>query len=187
MKGFPIVGVAGSARYSPFANRKSQIANPRAFSLVEVTLAIGIVSFALVAVLGLLPVGLRSVKNANEQAGAANVLNAIADSLRAATSTNSIDYTCIFSGQTIQYSVGGASLTNAWANLKLDGSQETQADQKRISAVLNITPPTSQMAPGYAVISVAWPAQAGPTWDASTQTWAKAEGSITVGIQFLPP
>jgi type II secretory pathway pseudopilin PulG len=167
--------------------KRFSIANSRAFSLVEVTMSLGIVSFALIAVLGLLPVGLRSVKNANEQAGAANVLNAIADSLRTAGSTDSVLYTNHFSGQTIQYSMGGASLTNTWTNLKLDGSQETAADPKRISAVANITPPASPMTPGYAVISVAWPAQAGPSWNADTQTWTKAEGSLTVGIQFLPP
>lgn len=159
-----------------------------AFSLVEVTLALGIVSFALIAVLGLLPVGLRSVKNANEQAGAANVLNAIADSLRSASSTNSLLYTNSFSGQTIQYSVGGASQTNTWTNLKLDGSQETAAEPKRISAVLNnIKPPANLTTPGRAVISVAWSAQANPTWNASAQTWTKHDGSITAGIQFLPP
>lgn len=168
------------------ANPKSAIPNSPAFSLVEVTLAIGIVSFALIAVLGLLPVGLKSVKNANEQAGAANVLNAIAESVRSATSTNSTLFTNVFSGQTIQYSVGGPSATNGWSDLKLDGSQETASDQKRISAVVNIFPPANLTTNGRAVISVAWPAQANPDWNAGTQTWSKAEGSITTGIQFLP-
>jgi len=157
-----------------------------AFSLVEVTLSIGIVSFALTAVLGLLPVGLKSVKNANEQAGAANVLNAMADSVRLATSTNSTLFTIVFSGQTIQYSVGGPIVTGSYSDLKLDGSRETTTDPKRISAVVNIIPPVNLTTPGRAVISVAWPAQAKPAWNATTQTWSNAEGSITTGIQFLP-
>jgi len=37
-----------------------------AFSLIEVTLALGIVAFALVAILGLVPVALRSAKEATE-------------------------------------------------------------------------------------------------------------------------
>ena len=38
--------------------------NRRAFSLVEVTLALGIISFSLVAVLGLMPVGLTTMRQA---------------------------------------------------------------------------------------------------------------------------
>jgi len=103
---------SASQRYAAVAqieNRKSKINNAFAFSLVEVTLAIGIVSFALIAVLGLLPVGLKSVKNANEQAGAANVLNAIADGLRSASTTNSSNFVGSFGTNQISFSVGGRS------------------------------------------------------------------------------
>jgi uncharacterized protein (TIGR02598 family) len=160
----------------------------RGFSLVEVTLAIGMVSFAMIAVLGLLPVGLTSMKNANEQAGAANVLNAIADSLRSATSTDSTNFVGIFGTNHISFSVGGPAVSLSWNNLKLDGSTESSSDAKRIAAVVNITPPLNLTTPGRAVISVAWPAQnlASSDWNATTQTWSKAEGSITTGIQFLP-
>ena len=159
-----------------------------AFSLVEVTLALGIASFALMAVLGLLPVGLKSVKNANEQAGAANVLNAIAECLRTATSTNSVDFSNTFAGQSIQYSVvPGASTTNvSWTNLTLQGSTETSQSPKRLSAVLSISPPGILTTPGHATVTVAWSAQANPTWNAATQKWTKADGTITSGLQFLP-
>lgn len=168
---------------------QSKIENARAFSLVEVTLALGIVSFALVSVLGLLPVGLRSIKNANEQAGAANVLNAIAASLRAATASpgNPADYASGFSGKPITYSVGSTATNEiSWEDLNLDGSAATAQSPKRLSAILNITAPASLTAPGNAVISVAWSAQANPVWDGTMQTWTKADGSITSGIQFLP-
>ena len=78
------IGKSDLARRGVFPSRVNA-----AFSLVEVTIAVGIVSFCLIAVLGLLPTGLKAVKNANEQAAAANALNAIADTLRTATSTNS--------------------------------------------------------------------------------------------------
>jgi len=158
-----------------------------AFSLIEVTLAIGIVSFALLAVVGLLPVGLRSVKNANEQAAAANVMNAIADALRTASSTDLATFTNSFAGQTISYITNGSATSVTWTNLTLDGSVETAASPKRLSAVLIITPPTSLSAPGRATVSVAWSAQANPTWNPSpSNTWTKSEGSLTSGIQFLP-
>jgi type II secretory pathway pseudopilin PulG len=183
----PIAGGARSALGSPFANRKSEIGNLRAFSLVEVTLALGIVSFALIAVLGLLPVGLKTVKNANEQAGAANVLNAIADGLRRAASTNSVDFSNSFAGQVIQYSIAGGTAPDVkWTDLTLEGLAETEHSPKRLSAVLNITPPGSLAIPGRATVSVAWSAQASPGWDANTQKWTKADGAITSGIQFLP-
>jgi len=174
------------AAVAPIPNPQSPIANVSAFSLVEVTLAIGIVSFALIAVLGLLPVGLKSVKNANEQAGAANVLNAIAESVRSATSTNSVNFTGQFGTNPVGFSVGGSATNVNWSNLKLDGSTESTNDAKRISAVVNIFPPANLTTNGRAVISVAWPSQANPVWNATTQTWSKAEGSITTGIQFLP-
>lgn len=160
-----------------------------AFSLVEVTLALGIVSFALIAVLGLLPVGLKSVKNANEQAGAANVLNAIADCLRNASSTNGVNFSGRFADQNVSYTLGGATPAIVWPNLTLEGAQEDASGNppKRLSARLEILQtPVNVSTPGRAVLSVAWSAQAGPTWDASANKWSKADGSITSGIQFLP-
>ena len=173
---------------SSIQNPKSKIQNSpsAAFSLVEVTLAIGIVSFALLAVVGLLPVGLRSVKNANEQAAAANVMNAIGDALRTASSTDLATFTNSFAGQTISYITNGSATSVTWTNLTLDGSVETAASPKRLSAVLIITPPTSLSVLGRATVSVAWSAQANPTWNTANQTWTKSEGSLTSGIQFLP-
>lgn len=44
--------------------RRSAIRNSRAFSLVEVVLAVGVVSFAFVAILGLIPAGLTQFRQA---------------------------------------------------------------------------------------------------------------------------
>ena len=49
-----------------------------AFSLVEVVIAIGVAAFCLVAMLGLFPTGLKSVKNTIDQTAAAGYLDAIA-------------------------------------------------------------------------------------------------------------
>ena len=48
-----------------------------AFSLVEVTLALGIVSFGLVSVLGLLPTGVNMAKESSDETGAVNILVAM--------------------------------------------------------------------------------------------------------------
>ena len=53
-----------------------------AFSLVEITLALGVMAFCLVAIFGLLPVGFNSDRAAVEQTAAAGVAAALAADLR---------------------------------------------------------------------------------------------------------
>src|SRR5215813_5749765 len=55
----------------------------RAFSLVEVTLALGIAAFCLIAVFGLMPVGVQINRNATSQTAATNIIGAIIADLRA--------------------------------------------------------------------------------------------------------
>ena len=45
-----------------------------AFSLVEVTLALGIAAFCLIAVFGLMPVGVQTNRNATSQTAATNII-----------------------------------------------------------------------------------------------------------------
>jgi len=59
------------------------------FSLAEVTLALGIAAFCLIAVFGLLPVGLTSNQNSTEQTTAASIVTAVAADLRSTPSTSS--------------------------------------------------------------------------------------------------
>jgi type II secretory pathway pseudopilin PulG len=56
-----------------------------AFSLVEVTLAIGIAAFCLLAVFGLMPIGVQTNRNTNSQAAAANIMAAVIADMRAAS------------------------------------------------------------------------------------------------------
>lgn len=52
---------------------RKELRRIRAFSLVEVVLAIGVVSFAMIAVLGALPVGLKSSQESRGQVTTANI------------------------------------------------------------------------------------------------------------------
>ena len=54
-----------------------------AFSLVELTLAIGIAALCLIAVFGLVPVGVQTNRNATSQTAATNILSSVASDLRA--------------------------------------------------------------------------------------------------------
>ena len=181
------------------------------FSLIEVVIAIGIVSFSILAVVGLLPVGLKTVKNANEQAGAANVLNAIAGAIRSATPTSSpvpgspTKYNWDFAGISYNFTVGSSANNQPIIipNLTMEGGNVlTGSDPARLSACVILTPPsmvsgtspmvTAANSPGTVLISVAWSANPKliPTTSlvngVTTITWSGSDGSITTGIQFLP-
>jgi type II secretory pathway pseudopilin PulG len=54
----------------------------RGFSLVEVTLALGLVAFALISLLGLLPVGLNTVRESSDQRDGMNILSALDADIR---------------------------------------------------------------------------------------------------------
>jgi type II secretory pathway pseudopilin PulG len=58
--------------------------NSSAFSLVEVTLALGIAAFCLIAVFGLMPVGVQTNRNATSQTATTNIIAAVVADLRAA-------------------------------------------------------------------------------------------------------
>ena len=155
------------------------------FTLIEVTLAMGVVALTL-GLIALLPAGLKTVKNANEQAGAANVLNSMAEALRFAHSMDRTNFSGAFAGKIFNYQIGQAGpVENTWANLTLEGAEETASSPKRLSAVMRIHPPSDPLRPGRATLSVAWSAQANPVWNSANQTWTRAEGSLTTGIQFL--
>lgn len=58
------------------------------FSLVEVTLALGIAAFCLLALFGLLPLGLQANQNSISQTAAASVLSSVIADLRATSKTS---------------------------------------------------------------------------------------------------
>lgn len=166
--------------------RRKRLATPGGFSLVEVTMAIAIVSFCLIAVLGLLPTGLKAVKNSNEQAGAANLIGAIATSLRSASTTDGTNYTTSFGGQTISFkNSGGGVSACTWINtggFTLEGV--TNSTWPRLCAAIVVTAPATAPAPVSAFISVGWPATA--TWNSGSSNWGNCDGSLTGSIQFVP-
>ena len=55
-----------------------------AFSLVEITLALGVAAFCLIAVMGMLPIGLKTQQAGVEQTKANAIISAISTDLRAA-------------------------------------------------------------------------------------------------------
>ena len=62
---------------------KFKLRRLHAFSLVEVTLALGIAAFCLIAVFGLVPVGVQTNRNATSQTAATNILSSVVSDIRA--------------------------------------------------------------------------------------------------------
>ncbi len=75
------------------------------FSLVELTLALGIAAFSLIAVFGLIPVAALTNRNATSQTAATNLMAAVIADLRATPRTNStsLQFAIPFGTDTTRY------------------------------------------------------------------------------------
>ena len=139
-----------------------------AFSLVEVTLAIGVAAFCLLAVFGLVPIGVQTNRNATSQTAAANIMAAVIADLRATpktagTWTGTSSQFCIPLGNstTLYFdSEGRCSSDLAGSTGPCAGITWDPALQTRYRA--NITfPSTGNLT--YADLKVTWPAPVDPT------------------------
>jgi uncharacterized protein (TIGR02598 family) len=133
------------------------------FSLVEVTLALGIAAFCMVAVLGLMPVGVQTNRNATSETAATNILAAVVADLRA---------TPVTSSTSTQY---GVTFGTNPAPLYFDGAGQFSTSLNANSRYqLNVTWNGSSGL-RYADVKVTWPAAA---------TAANANGSAEMFAAF---
>jgi uncharacterized protein (TIGR02598 family) len=119
------------------------------FSLAEVTLALGIAAFCLVAVFGLIPVGVQTSRNATSQTAATNILAAVVADLRATPNTinTSSQFAITFgTNKTLYFDGSGQFSTSLNANSRYQ---------------LNVTWSGSSGL-RYADVKVTWPAAATP-------------------------
>jgi type II secretory pathway pseudopilin PulG len=153
-------------------NRRSK----RAFSLVEVTLALGIAAFCLIAIFGLMPVGVQTNRNATSQTAATSIIAAVVADLRTtpkALATSSQYVITFGTGKTLYFDNQGQASCDAAGLLKTDCSSPwTPPLQTRYQ--LNISfPQTGGLT--YADVKVAWPA---------ATTLANASGSVEMFAAF---
>jgi uncharacterized protein (TIGR02598 family) len=141
-----------------------------AFSLVEVTLALGIAAFCLIAVFGLLPIGVQTNRNATSQTAATNIMAAVIADLRATpTTTNTSSQFGITFG--------------TCEKLYFDSQGQVAATSDCVSSIT--LPPTARYQLNvtwsgtsglrYADVKVTWPAAA---------TTANASGSTEMFVAF---
>lgn len=119
-----------------------------AFSLVELTLAIGIAAFCLIAVFGLMPVGVQTNRNATSQTAATNIIASVIADMRATQGTTSAQYGIQFGiAKTLYFDGAGQFTTSLGANSRYR---------------VNITFPSSPSGLSYADLRVTWPAPVDP-------------------------
>jgi uncharacterized protein (TIGR02598 family) len=149
-----------------------------AFSLVEVTLALGIAGFCLIAVFGLMPVGLQTNRNAKSQTRATNLMAAVMADLRATPSTKaaSLQFCIPLSGTPppIYFDSEGRCSSNLAGSISPCGVAWVPPLETRYQ--VNVTFPSSGNANlKYADLKVTWPAAATP---------ANASGSVEMFAAF---
>ena len=145
-----------------------------AFSLVEVTLALGIAGFCLIAMLGLIPAGMRNAATASEQTTTVGILGAVMSDLKGTPSGASasprfgipIPHPGSLASSNLYFSVDGG--TKDEHNMDLTPSTARYAAVATLSAPANSTVVNTQ-------VRVFWPAGA---------TASNASGSIE-GITVL--
>ena len=135
-----------------------------AFSLIEVTLALGVAAFCLIAVFGLMPVGVQTNRNATSQTAATNIIAAVIADLRATPTANatSSQFGITFgTGATLYFDSAGQFSTSLDPNSRL-----------QLNVTWNNSPPTGLQ---YADFKVTWPAAA---------TAANATGAVEMFAAF---
>ena len=147
---------------------------PAGFSLIEVVIALGIISFALVAVIGLLPTGLNSQRQAVDQAFGAQALNDVAQAVMGMYSTNGtnrfgpvLEDVPVGQGTNSLYLLENGTLT----------SSSDPASRGRV--FIDQKPPVGSLRPIF--ISVAWPQSA----VRAGSSWTNAQGSVSAFL-YLP-
>lgn len=92
-----------------------KLRSPRAggFTLVEVTIAIGIVSFALLGLIGLLPAGLGALRDSAEQTMNAQIVRRISGDLMVQSFASRADFSS-FSGATLYFDEEAQVLGNSF-------------------------------------------------------------------------
>jgi uncharacterized protein (TIGR02598 family) len=135
-----------------------------AFSLVELTLALGVAAFCLLAVFGLMPVGVQTNRNATSQTATTNIIAAVVSDLRATptTSATSSQFAITFGTAKTLYFDGAGQFTTSL----------TTNSRYQLNITWNSSTPSG---PSYADLKVTWPAAA---------TSANASGSVETFAAF---
>ena len=140
---------------------EARLRSVAAFSLVELTIALGIAAFCLIAVFGLVPVGVQTNRNATSQTAATNILSSAVSDIRGSWTLNS---------QSAMYKIRrgkGQSCTVCFdgqakpTGTTAIGEQACPANSNsvyRLYVHIDDTTNGSDVFPAHAYLRVTWPA-----------------------------
>jgi len=163
------------------------------FSLVEVTLALGVAAVCLLAIFGLLPIGLNSNQASVEQTTAASLTRSIVSDLRStpvATGTAAVSptYQITFPLTTSTNSVSHTVWLDEWgAQVGVTDSTATAAQvaaktsSPKYRAFITLTPPatTSAKSATFVRTVISWPAFSDPTPNTNPKNAAGTYETVT--------
>lgn len=145
---------------------KRSIVSASAFSLVELTLAIGVAAFCLIAVFGLMPIGVQTNRNATSQTAATNVMAAVVADLRATPKGVTPSAQFLISLPANAASPPDPPPCSGTQTLYFNGEGQAAgalgASSRYRLIVTFVRNPTGATAPTYAKLKVSWPAAVNP-------------------------
>lgn len=150
-----------------------------AFSLVEVAVALGIISFALLAVVGLLPAGLDAQRQAANQARGVQALSEISNALRAIyreTGSGSPAYP-----YPLESITPGVSSEVEYALLENGRIAPSGPPAQGRVFIRQDAQTANEVIPVY--VSIAWPESA----QRQGNSWTNAQGFVESMIFITPP
>jgi uncharacterized protein (TIGR02598 family) len=134
-----------------------------AFSLVEVTLALGIAAFCLIALVGIIPVGVQTNRNATSQTAATNIMAAVVADLRATpTTTNTSSQFGITLGtcRKLYFSSEGQAVASGACTQSIPVPPNSRYQLNVTFSQQSPTPTPPAVPTIYADLKVTWPAAA---------------------------
>lgn len=149
-----------------------------AFSLVELTIAIGVAAFCLIAVFGLVPVGVQTNRNATSQTAATSIMAAVISDLRATPNTGTTSAQFGINIPSDPTSPADPPPCSGTQTLYLNSEGQIIATNARYRVVITfVRNPTATPTTGatYARLKVSWPALTDPcarTPSGSTEMFA---------------
>lgn len=130
--------------------------NRKAFTLVEVTMSIGIAAFCWLAILGLLPAGMSSHQNAVEQTTATNILACVTADLKSAAPRQASP----ICGVTIPVAGTSPATTTLYVSEHGEFKSSLQPDSRQRLTVVMTPPGANSYHATYVHARITWPAVA---------------------------
>jgi uncharacterized protein (TIGR02598 family) len=121
------------------------------FSLVEVTIALGVAALCLLAVFGLLPIGVQTNRAATAETAAGSILSSVTADLRSTPKVNTTS---------TQFAISFGTATTLYFDGEGRFSSTLDANSRYRVTITFPASPTGAFAPTYAHLRVSWPAQA---------------------------